>query len=152
MRRGVAIAAVSLGIGSALGFTIGRHERAPGTKAPSTAGPLLTDNERALLAPVTEGGKLGEFDVTEVHPIGEDGGLRLACRKEHAIVRLEIVRAAPESPPAPITEGPYAIYYSVQDASQADGEALAGSLAAILRANSSVRVPPRLAPFSVARR
>jgi hypothetical protein len=146
MRRSLVIAVGFLGIGSALGYTIG-HARVAPTRPPSAARSALTDSERALLAPVTEGGKLADFDVTEVHPIAEDGGLRLACRKEHAIVRLEIVRASPGTPTPAVTEGPYAIYYSVQDASPADGESLATALAAILRTNAGVPVPSQLPPF-----
>lgn len=151
LRRSAGIALISLGVGAALGYAIG-HEKAPEAKAEAPARPVLTDGERALLAPVTEGGKLGAYDVIEVHPISADGGLRLACRKEHGIVRLEIVRAAAGSPAPPVTEGPYAIYYSLQNgASQAEGEALATALAAILRVNSSVPVPAQLAPFNAVR-
>jgi hypothetical protein len=144
--RTAGVAIVSLAIGSAFGYAVGHRKVRETNVTPPR--PSLTDNERALLAPVTEGGRLGDFDVTEVHAIDDGGGLRLACRKEHAVVRLEITLAAPGGPAPPISVGPYAIYYSLQDASPVDGEALATSLGAILHANSAVPIPPKLAPFN----
>jgi hypothetical protein len=48
--------------------------------------------------------------------------------------------------------GRYAIYYSLERASQADGERLARELEKILAANAAAPPPPGLKPFRAERR
>jgi hypothetical protein len=146
LRRLTVVVGVALGVGAAVGYAVG-HEKPPGRPSlgvqPLTRAPL-TELERKLIAPLHEGGRLADFDVAEIVPIGEDGVMRLRCRRADAVVQLELVLADPGSPPPPATAGPYAVYYALTGASSADGEALAMALAGVLKANAAAVVPQGL--------
>jgi len=85
-----------------------------------------------------EGSTLEGFDVAEIHPIGDDGVLRIVCRRAHVAVQLEVTLAAPAG-----GAGRYVVSPSLQNATAAEGDRLAASLAAILEAKVGAP-PPRL--------
>ncbi len=140
--RAATIAAIAAGTGAALGYLVA-HEPAPPPRrqAPPAAAPAP---ELALLAPLREGGALGGFDVAEIHPIGDDGVLRLVCRKRRSAVRLAVALATDGGAPPAATAGRYAVYFTLENGDPADGERLASALAAVLQANAAVPVPPGL--------
>jgi len=147
LARSAAIAGVAIGTGAALGYLVA-HEPVPQTAAPHAAAVPLPEAERALLSPLHEGDALGGFAVTEIHAVGDDGVLRILCRKGRAAVRLEVALAGEGGPPPPAIAGRYAVFYAIENADAADGERLAVALAAILQANAAVPPPPRLTPFA----
>jgi hypothetical protein len=118
--------------------SISRSPRLPPQRA--------SEAERAFLRPLTEGRSLGGFQVRELRPV-EKGSLRIVCERDGARVNLDIALLGPESPSPPAMAGPYAVYYSLERASQADGERLARELEKILTANAAVPPPPGLQPY-----
>jgi hypothetical protein len=136
--RAGGIAAVAVFTGAALGYVVA-HEPAPRDDAARAPGPGDAVNaELALLAPLREGSTLEGFDVAEIHPIGDDGVLRIVCRRAHVAVQLEVTLAAPAG-----GAGRYVVSPSLQNATAAEGDRLAASLAAILEAKVGAP-PPRL--------
>ena len=144
--RAAGIAAVALGTGAALGYVVA-HEPTPHDAGPRAA-PRPDEAERALLSPLHEGSTIEGFDLAEIHPIGDDGVLRIVCRRARAAVRFEIALAAPDGPAPARVAGPYALRFTLENATPADGDRLTSALAAILRANAATPPPPRLAPFA----
>ncbi len=102
--------------------------------------------ELALLAPVVPGGKLGDFEVTEV--LGVEGGvLAIVCKKGPARIVLTVGLLASGGPSPPASTDRYAVFYSLRGATPEDGERVAKALAAVLEANRTVPPPPGLGPF-----
>jgi hypothetical protein len=146
--RAAVIAAVAVGTGAGLGYLVA-HEPKPkeaASHASSQAAPVAPPEERAMVEPLTVGAKLEDFDVVEIRPIGDDGLLRMACRKGNATVRLQVGLVAEDGPPPPAVAGPYAIYYGGESAVGDEGERLALALAKVIGARNA-SPPSKLKAF-----
>ncbi len=150
LARAAGIAAFAASVGAGMGYLIA-HEPVPHTgKEEETRPPRpppAGDAELALLAPLREGGALGDFAVTEIDAVGADGLLHLVCTKASAKVKLDVALKAEGGPAPPALAGRYAVFYATEGASSAEGDALARALAAILEANAASPAPPKMAPF-----
>ncbi len=143
LARAATIAAVAAGTGAALGYLVA-HEPAPRAQsAPTAKAPVVTP-EQALLSPLREGSVLAGFDVAEIHGIGDDGVLRIVCRKARTAVRLDVALAADGGAAPAVRGGPYAVFYTVENVAPAEGERLAAALAAVLAANAGAPPPASL--------
>jgi hypothetical protein len=151
--RAATIAGVALGTGATLGYLVSHEPMPRGSGSPSTVSDTIpsdapaSDAELAILSPLREGGALGEFEITRIEPIGEDGLLQITCRRGGAAVRLEVALAVDGGPLPPAVAGRYAVFYALEKAAPADGQRLALALAAILEANTAAPIPPGLGPF-----
>ena len=154
------IAALALGAGAGLGTLIAR-EPAPSPASPEPRPPLPAGPaERALLAPLTEGAPLGDYEVREIHAVDPEGRLRIVCVKGRAegraegrekrreVVRLDVVLASEGGPEPPAETMRYAIFYSLKGAPPEDGERLAKALAEVLQKNEAAPPPPGMAPYT----
>jgi hypothetical protein len=149
LARAAIMAGISVGIGAGLGYLIA-HEPAPQrggvepVKRPA-AGPA----ELALLAPLGPGSALVDFEVAEIHAVGDEGTLRVLCERGEAIVALDVGLVAEAGPTPPATAGRYAIFYNtLRGATPKEGERLAMALAAILEQNATAPTPPGMAPYT----
>lgn len=149
------VGAATLVIGGVLGYGIAyrpgpdRSSSRPVAEGVAPARPpppRASEAEREFLRPLAEGRRLGGFEVRELRPV-DNGSLRIVCERDGARVKLDIALLGPESPSPPAMVGRYAIYYSLERASQADGERLARELEKILAANAAILPPPGLKPF-----
>jgi hypothetical protein len=153
--RASSIAVVAVSTGAALGYLVAHESTPKGSDAKrEPEGPVPA--ELLLLAPLHEGSTLAGFDVAEIHPVGDDGALRISCRNARASVWITVTLAEPAggSAPAPAAvAGSYAVSYALEkEATPAEGERLARSFAAILEANAGASPPPRLGPSRPAHR
>ena len=152
LARAALAATVCLAVGGGVGYAL-THEKAPSRNSdhegesspqgPPAAGPA----ELALLAPLHVGDMVDGCAIARIDAV-HDGRLALHCTLGDAPIELDVTLASPDSPPAPATSGPYAVYYSAGKATAADAARLAGSLARTLDANASQPRPPGLAPFA----
>jgi hypothetical protein len=156
--RAGGIAAVALSTGAALGYAVA-HEptpRAAGASAPDPEPRSPLRPELQLLAPLHEGSTLEGFDLAEIPSIGEDGVLRISCRRAHTTIRIEVTLAPTggEAARAPrAIAGRYAVSYVLErNGSPEEGELLAAAIAAVLKANAAASPPWRLRPSAPARR
>lgn len=144
--RAVVITGISLGVGAGLGYLIA-HEPAPGAGPVPVQPRLASAAELALLAPLGPGATLGDFEVTEVLPIGDAGTLRVVCARDGVGVALDVALADKDGPRPPASTGRYAIFYALRGASQEEGERLALALAAFLEHNAAAPIPPGMGPY-----
>lgn len=105
-----------------------------------------TNQELAVIAPLTTGTKISDFDVVEIRGVTE-GGLDLVVRKGAARIVLTVALLAQGGPPPPASTDRYAIFYSLRGAEPADGERVAKALAAVLEANKAAPPPPGMGAF-----
>lgn len=146
------IAVTVAGVGAGLGYLVS-HERGPGTGSGGGAAPRQSASaaDRAFLGALREGSPLAGYEVVAVAPVGDDGVLRIACRRDGAVVQLLVALASREGPSPPASAGRYAVFYSAPPARSADGPRLALALAEVLRANARAPAPHGLGPFAPAR-
>jgi hypothetical protein len=110
-----------------------------GGKRERTAGAA----ELALIAPLAPGSALEDYTISAVHPV-ENGVLRVVCVRDKSRVQLDI--ALPGSGAlAAADAGRYAIFYSLDNAPEAEGQRLAKALAKNI--HNEVPTPPGLTQF-----
>lgn len=144
--RAAIVASVAVGVGAGLGYLIA-HEPAP-VAGPAPVKPRSASAaELALLAPLTPGSALADFEVTEIVGVGPEGSLRVVCERGAVGVALDVALAAEGEPTPPARAGRYAIFYALRGASPAEGEQLAVALAAFLEHNAGAAIPPGLGPY-----
>ncbi|AKT42587.1 hypothetical protein [Chondromyces crocatus] len=147
LARATLVALLALGTGAALGTLI--------TRAPSPTDPNKTARpapasaaERAILAPLSEGDSLGDYEVTEIQGVSPQGAVRVICTRDRATIRLDVALVTEEGPEPPAFTDKYAVFYSLKNAPPEDGERLAQTLVKILKKNESTPAPPGMATFT----
>jgi hypothetical protein len=135
--RAAVIAVVLLATSFAFGLWVSRdHGRGPMP---------ISDAEAALIAPLKAGAALEDYQVREVHGVTH-GYERLVCTRGAGVVQLDVALAGDTR--APATAGRYAIFYSLKDAPDADGQKLAKALAAIVLTHAENPPPPGMTVFT----
>jgi len=149
LARAAIVAGISVGIGAGLGYLIA-HEPAPQRGgAPPVKRPAAGPAELALLAPLGPGSALLDFEVAEIHAVGDEGTLRVVCGRGEAIVALDVGLVAEAGPSPPARAGQYAIFYNtLKSATPREGERLAVALAAILEQNAAAPIPPGMTAYT----
>src|SRR4051812_33082616 len=122
---------VALGIGVLIGVgyatnLLGTHKPGPRVPAPEPPPPPTAD-ELALVAPLAPGAPLEDYTIAEIYRV-DPGVMRVLCTKDAGRVQLDISLAGDGR--APVNIGPYAIFYAIDKAPDADGQRLAKALAA----------------------
>ncbi|HZS35822.1 MAG TPA: hypothetical protein VFF06_03300 [Polyangia bacterium] len=131
----------ALGAGAGVGVLVSRgraHRDRPARPA--------SEAERALVAPLAVGAPLDDYQVREIHAV-EKGVLRVVLARDAASVNLDVALAGPGANRALASAGPYAIFYSLKNAPDADGQRLAKALAAVIQPNAALPPPPGLTTF-----
>ncbi len=100
-------------------------------------------DELAFIAPIAPGALLEQYKIEEVHPV-ENGVLRVVCAKDKARVQLDVALQGENVRPASYT-GRYAIFYSLENAPESDGQLLAKALAG--HVHSEMPPPPGMTVF-----
>ncbi len=102
---------------------------------------LPTRAELALLAPLTEGQRLGDAQVLVISRV-EHGVVRVISRRGAETIDLAIALASAGDRPAAAKVGRYAIYHYNTSAPSLAASGLAVELATLLRRNVNVPPPP----------
>ena len=140
--------AIALAIAVALGGGLfaarsGYVARAPGGPSGSTSMPVT---DLALIAPLRPGATLDGFTLAAIDPVA-DGVMTIHLRRGDTRVRLMLALAATDSPPAPVSVGRYAIFYSATKEDGATADGLAKQLAEVVGKNENAAAPLGLGPF-----
>jgi hypothetical protein len=140
--RLVAVAAmIAAGAAAVIIWRVRTEAAQPSTARPASAAEL------ALIAPLTVGSPLEDYQVREVHAV-ENGFVRVVCARDGAVVQLDIALGGGGGPNRALASaGQYSIYYSLQNAPDADGQKLAKALAAAMQPNGALPPPPGLTTF-----
>ena len=172
LARALAVACVALLAGAGTGYRL-THERPPDPRgddrrgaasattivsaatvvdhqpaSPPRAAPA-GDAELALVAPLRQGGRRGDYVVAEIDGVDARGLVHVEAHRGVAVVKLVVALRADDGPSPPAVAGRYAVFYSTEGTSTNDAEQLARALAVILEANAAKPAPPGMKPFLV---
>lgn len=103
--------------------------------------PLPTRAELALVAPLTEGQRLGDAQVIVISRV-DHGVVRVISRRGDETIDLAIALASAGDRPAAAKVGRYAIYHYNTSAPSLAASGLVVELATLLRRNVNVPPPP----------